>query len=234
MSTYAELLVNRNAARGELDAGVSSLVDLADKLKDGVSYQEAILIIDHFWKPRDAGVMKTRLFTSFPERNGEIILEHDLDAKIRERIATVTTRDFFVSAHRYILDQVNAQLAIFSKLRTDNATEFAAYVTFRKQIARYLAFLDYGVHDIKESLLNLGEKRWTELPGSPGSVESSEYMLWDNIPEMVTEAHDTFVRNHLDRKDHITLHSLDWCFDTIRATMELSLLFADYMKPPTE
>lgn len=234
MTTYAELLLGRNSARGELDAGTSSLSHLAVRLKEGVSYEEAIVIINQFWGARDAGVMKTRLFTSFPERNGQIIREQDLDGKIRERIATAVTRGFFIEAHRYILDQVNAQLAIFSKLRTDNATEFNAYIEFRKQVARYLSFLDWGVHDIKEALLTHGNKGWKELPGHPGSVDTSDYMLWDNIPEMVADAHATFVKNHLDRKDHINLNSLDWCFDVVRATMELTLLFADYMKPPNE
>lgn len=234
MISYFELLKQRNDAYGELDASVSSFSALADQLREGVTYQQAIEIVNQFWRPRDAGVMKTRLFTSFPKKNGELILQSDLDNKIRDRMTTVITREYFKNAHAYIEDRIEKYLAIFKKLETSDKSSYGVYLDFRKQVARYLGGVDYGVYDLKPELLNGGVKVWGDLKCDESAIESGDYMLWDDLPLMIKEAHQTFTHNHLDRKEHINLNNLSWCFDNVRAHMEFCVLFAGWLQLPEE
>lgn len=234
MITYSGLLEKRNAAYGELDASVSSFSALADELHNGVTYQQAIQIINQFWNTRDAGVLKTKLFTSFPKKNGEIILQSGLDAKIQERMATVVTREYFGEAHAYILKMVDAYLEVFKKLSTTETASYNVYLDFRKQVARYLGGVDYGVYDLKPVLLDGAAKEWKDLKCDESAIESGDYMLWDDLPHLVKEAHQTFTHNHLDRKEHITLNNLTWCFDNVRAHMEFCALFAGWLQLPDE
>lgn len=229
MIEYEELIKERDIARAELDAGVSSLLTLGKKLKEGVSYDDAVLIVKQFWDKRDAGQIQALLLNSFPERNGEIILEKNIDSRVAEKLSIVTSVKFFDDAFAYINQEMIRVMEKFKAHLTEDTHDFVKFMEFRKDTARYVAFMDWGAYDLKDHLIN-GCNNWEDLPPTVNSIETGDYMLWDNPAVNVIKVHEEFKERHLNRKDYISLGSLDYCFDSVICSMELALLFARTLK----
>lgn len=225
MTDYNALVEKRNIARTELDAGTLSLLTLADKLKEGVSYEESVIIIDQFWCDRDAKQLKAKLFNSFPKRNGDLISEHNIDARVAERLSIITSIDFFKDIFEFIQQEMIRLQEKFKGVLTEDQEAFNKYLDYRKVAAKYIAFLDSGTYDVEDVLLR-GCSSWDQLPGTVESIEDTSYLLWDNLAVEVSKAQGIFKQNQLDRKDYISLSYLKFCFNAMIAGMELNLLFA--------
>lgn len=226
--TYDQLVESRNAAMSEMNGCTSSLKGMAEKLQEGVSLKEACEIVDRFWPTREAGDLKTRLFSSFPKENGQVLLNKGLDKRIVENIAVDITRAYFHNISEYVAFKVEESLNHINGLGLDNSAAADAINELRKQVARYLGYINWGVYEIKTQLLGKNVD-WEELSPSVDGVENGDYLFLENLPLLTEQAHDRYVEENLPQKYGFALSDIEWRFGSLEAVMELSLLFAKYL-----
>ena len=231
MVTYEELVANRQTALLEIDARTSAISALAKKLQEGISLPDATELINSMWNERDARILKTELSSAFPKRNSEAILGYGLDAKITNSFVLKATHEFFADSAAFIEANAIERLASFSRCKLDDEDALEDFIKLRKNLVRYIAFLDWGVYDIREKLLNRDIDCWCDINESVMAIESGDYMIWDNFPELLSEAHKNYALNHLARIGDVNMRAIQWNFEGIQAFMELRLIFAKYLNP---
>ena len=231
MVTYEELVSNRQTALLEIDAGTSTINALARELQEGISLADSVKLVNLMWNERDARILKADLFAAFPKRNAETILSRGLDAKVSNSFVLTATRQFFADSSAFIEANAIERLNSFSRCKLDDEDALEDYIKLRKNLVRYIAFLDWGIYDIRTKLLNRDIDCWCDINESVMAIESGDYMIWDNFPELLAEAHKTYAINHLNRMAEVNMRSIEWNFEGIQAFMELRLIFAKYLNP---
>lgn len=227
--TFIQLPELRNAARAEMIATTESMSALSERLKQGISYKEGCEIANQFWSPREAAEVKLQLFDSFPLENGQVILAKGLDKQVSGKITTNLTQGYFEAAGSYISCQVQA---ILDDINTKGlASEDASYTLnhLKAQTARYISFINWGIYEIKAQLLDPDPKQWGDLSPTVESVENGDYLFLENIPDLVTKAHEKFAEENFPQQYHVSLSDVDWRCNNLDAAMELSLLFAAFL-----
>lgn len=228
--TFDQLLEFRNAAQAEMIAATESMRALAEQLKTGVSYKEGCEIANRFWSVRQAAEIKLCLFDSFPAENGQVILGKGLDKQISGQITTDLTKAYFTAAGVYIRDYVQAILDDVNSKGLVSEDAIHTLNRLKAEVSRYLSFINWGVYEIKAQLLDASPKGWQDLSPSVESVESGDYLFLENIPALVDAAHAKFAEENFPQQYSVSLGDVDWRYGTLDAVMELSLLFASYLR----
>lgn len=228
--TFDQLLEFRNAAQAEMMSTTESMKGLAEQLKTGVSYKEGCDIANRFWPVREAAEIKLCLFDSFPLENGQVILGKGLDKRVSDQITTNLTQAYFKSAGEYISSMVQAILDDINSKGLVSEDAIHTLNRLKAQVSRYIGFVSWGVYEIKVQLLDHSPKGWQDLSPTVESVENGDYLFLENIPDKVTEAHNKFAEENFPQKYSVSLGDVDWRFGTLDAVMELSLLFASYLR----
>jgi hypothetical protein len=227
---YEQLVEARTNAQTELSAVGGALKGLVTQLRHGVSYEEAVEIVNRFWEPREAMVLKTKLYNNFPKENGRIILEKGLDDRVRATITTVITQAFFVKASEDLQCQIRAVLDHVNGLPVQSTPELVTTInTVRMQVAKFLGYMGWGVYEIRSQLLSNGAAKWEDLSPTVDIVEQGDYLFLENLEQLVGEALKTFVDKEMPVRWEMSLGSVEYRLNTIEAVMELILLFANYL-----
>lgn len=226
---YEALGALHTQAQLELSATTGTVGALMNKLREGVSYEEAIEIIERFWEPREAQSMKLQLFTSFPQRNGELIMYKGLDDKLSKAINVETTRQFFVQASSLLQAQVSLILSAVNSQPLECAATVDTINNVRKQLAKFVGYMGWGAYEIRSQLLSSGPKSWESLPTEVKIIDDGDYLFLESLEGVINDSIKTFVERDLPSKWDMTLTSVDFRFGTIEAVMEMIMLFAEYV-----
>lgn len=226
---FEKLVEFRNAARAEMVGCTEALTSMAEKMKEGVEFKEACEIVNRFWPTREAAELKTRLYTSFPKENGEIILRMGLDKRISDSISTELTRQYFTAMGVYIQHQTQVILDDINAKPLNSQDAVATLNRLKAQVLRYINFVSWGVYEIKAQLLDRKPKIWEDLSAEVQSVENGDHLFLENIPELIGKAHDKFIEENFPTTYSVSLADVEWRFDSLDSVMELSLLFASFL-----
>lgn len=226
---YEQLNQQHSAAKGEMSTYGERMGGLVKKLEDGIDLREACEVADRFWDAREAAEIKTRLFNSFPKVNGRVLLDKELDKSIILKIPTEETRRFFDASTVYIQTKLDQTLAHINSLGLDHEVAAEMMMALRKETARYLAFVTWGIYEIKAQLLDPAPKRWEDLSPTVDSVESGDYLFMENLGVLVERAHATFIEEHFPETYTLSLDNFSFRLGTIEAVMELAAMFSRYL-----
>lgn len=226
---YEALAELRSQAQLELSATTGTVGALMTKLREGVSYEEAIEIIERFWEPREAQSMKLELFTSFPQRNGELIMHKGLDDKLSKAINVETTRQFFAQASGLLQAQVSLILSAVNSQPLNCEAAVDTMNDVRKQLAKFVEYMGWGVYDIRSQLLSGGPSSWHSLTTEVKIIEDGDYLFLESLERAIDDSIKVFVERDLPAKWDMTLTSVDHRFSIIEAVMEMIMLFAEYV-----
>lgn len=227
--TFSELLEVLNAAKAELHSTTDSMSGLKKELEEGVSLQQASGIADRFWSPREAMSVKTRLFDSFPKQNGRILMEKGLDEKVCGRISLDVSHAFFVKAKEFLVCEIDQHLEEINSKGLDCEHTAEHLNLLRRDIARFLCYLNWGVYEIRNQLLDENVQGWAQLSGSIETIESGDYLFLENLGEKVGTALEEFSLNGFPDKSRLSIGEVDYQFDGVEAVMELVIMFARYL-----
>lgn len=227
--TFSELLEVLTAAKAELHSTTDSMSGLKKELEDGVSLQQASGIADRFWTTREAMAVKVRLFDSFPKQNGLILLEKGLDEKVCGRISLDVSHAFFAKAKDYLACEIDQHLAEINGKGLDCEHTAEHLNLLRRDIARFLCYINWGVYEIRSQLLDEKIQDWSQLSGSIETIESGDYLFLENLAEKVSTALEEFSANNFPDKSRLSIREVDYQFDGVEAVMELVIMFARYL-----
>lgn len=226
---YEQLEQQHQAAKAETNAYVERMGGLIKKLETGIELREACEVADRFWDAREAAEIKTRLFNSFPKVNGRVLLDKDLDEKITLKMPTDEARKYFEVSGLYIQTKIDQSLKNINSLGLDNEAAAELLTALRKEVARYLGFINWGIYEIKAQLLDSKPNRWEDLSPNVDSVENGDYLFMENMGVLVEKAHTVFVKENFPDTYTLSLSSFNWRFSTIEAVMELVGLFSMFL-----
>ena len=227
--TLDKLLDYGNAAKQEVQTILNAAKQMQETLKNGITVHEASDLLDRLWSPREAEELKIKLSGTNPRANGDVIRFAELDKRLAEKMSLEVTKAFFKNADEYIVCFLQAKLDRINALDLRSEEGLVAITDLRRQVARYVGFISWGIYDIREQLLGGNPLKWGDLTSSTESVENGDYLFLEDLGAVVQKAHDEYAEERFDLKQWESIQSVTHSFESIEAVTRLVLLFAGYV-----
>lgn len=229
-----ELQTLKNFATSENLKFVNDIESVVKHLRNGVSFPVAANIINTYWGDSAKGKqLKLKLSSSDLRVNGETILHTNID---REDILKIVGErkgiyEYFTAVHAYINDRVDTVLEGLHRAEF-NEVELACYNEFRKEVVRYLDYINNYFWDIRTLLEKEDTTCWTQLGIPTAGSDDGDYLFFDSFKEDLDRQHKVFMENFVDLKNIDNWYSLSSCehfANRLTAQIKLPYLFACWL-----
>ncbi|MNM31886.1 hypothetical protein D3C81_424720 [compost metagenome] len=215
---------------------VSLLNEAADvvvaQLKEGVNLEVAYKIVDRYWEGRDAAKVKTNLSASFPEDNGQAILNAPFTEKIGMALDFSQSKAFVEMAFPCIIELVEAKFKEINSKDLNDTGALIVYNDFRKEPARFIEYVRDNWFEGRDELDRNEIQSWTQLREEAKCVDNGDYLMLDDYRHEITALQE-IVMKMFDLKTEIAqidLGGLSWYSDRLLCRMKLCMFFANYIE----
>lgn len=229
-----ELQTLKEIALAETNKFVADVEVVVKHLREGVSFEVATTIIESYWgNSAKTKELKLQLNSMDRSANGRVILHTNIDKEDVLRIMgdRKAVEDYFTAVHAFIDDRIET---VLNGLKRTNFTEaeLVSYNTFRKEVVRYLDYINNYFYDIQPILEKDEITCWTQLATKTGRSEDGDYLFFDSFKEELKREQKYFVETHvnLDKaSDYYSLSSCECFAKRLDSQVKLPYLFACWL-----
>lgn len=207
-----------------------------DTLQEGVEISVAHRIISEHWGDTGtASRLRTKLFGKFPKENGEVLLyapltEDDLERWKGDRTEVM---EYFGLVHAYVIEHVAALTAKMNRYDSSDMAALELYNGFRKNVLRYICYIDYEFYSVRQILEEDGVLDWDNLAKllPIAEIENGDYLFMDDFIPKLVETQGTYLERDIqvEARDQYSVNDMEWVLRKMVPHIRIPFLFGEYL-----
>jgi hypothetical protein len=232
---WTALMEQKAAAEACLEEANDIANQVIEALKEGVDISVAARIITDYWGELTPAADKLRqqLSSSFPEKNGQVILSAPLCQSDLDRLngSLDSARSYFQGIHGFISELVGRIMHQIKSCDVNDQSAVALYNKFRENVLLYLDYSGDYFYEARKVLESEETAHWGNLRVVTTRQENGDYLFIDDFEEDLKKTHDAYITYTFNQKESEwwSLYDLRWSSDRIVPRVKLPYLFALYL-----